>query len=109
MSPVEEQKPIVKVCTHTKCQSKGSKEIFDTLRAELYDEALVLKYPHCFDHCENGPNVSVNGQVLHHVNNDSAVSQVRNELKHPSPKSDGPGTRPIGDLDEVLDEATRLS
>lgn len=102
------EKGIVKVCVHTTCASRGSCAIFQKLQAELYDEASVREYPHCFDHCEDGPNISVNGELIHHVSLETAARAVREALKRPSLRSDGQGIRPLTELDEVLDDLTQL-
>lgn len=102
-----EEKATIKVCTHTKCASRGSGAIFQKLQAELYDEAFVREYPHCFDQCEDGPNVSVNGEILNRVSVGGAVDAVRQALRQPSLKSDGQGVRPMAELDAVLDDLTR--
>ncbi len=102
------EKAIIKVCVHKTCASRGSCAIFERLQAELYDEATVREYPHCFDHCEDGPNVSVNGELIHHVSLETAPQVVRETLRHPSLRSDGQGIRPLAELDDVLDDLTRL-
>ncbi|MEP7162971.1 MAG: (2Fe-2S) ferredoxin domain-containing protein, partial [Candidatus Moraniibacteriota bacterium] len=76
-----EQKPIIKVCTHADCCQRGSEGLFEKLQAELYGEATVLRYPDCFDHCEEGPNVSVNGNLLRGVRLSEATKRVREELR----------------------------
>lgn len=101
-------KATIKVCVHRTCASRGSCEIFQRLQAELYDEAIVREYPHCFDACDDGPNVAVNGELLHHVSLETATAMVRQTLDRPSLKSDGQGIRPIAELDSVLDDLTRL-
>ncbi len=96
--------PIVKVCTHATCAGRGSKEIFQRLQAELHGEAIVRACPDCFDACEDGPNVLVNGELLQRVTRAKSVSLVRNALLTPSRKSDGRGIRPLSELDSVLDD-----
>jgi NADH:ubiquinone oxidoreductase subunit E len=96
--------PIVKVCTHLTCAGRGSKEIFQRLQAELHGEAIVRACPDCFDACEHGPNILVNGELLQQVTRETSVSLVRDALLSPSSKSDGRGTRHLSELDSVLDE-----
>ena len=101
------EKAVVKVCTHTNCTKRGSTAIFDRLRAELYDEANVREYPHCFDMCDDGLNISVNGELIHHTSLETAFRDVRQALERPSLKSDGQGIRPMAELDDVLDDLTQ--
>jgi NADH:ubiquinone oxidoreductase subunit E len=100
-------KAIIKVCIHTTCAHRGSCAIFQRLQAEMYDEAAVREYPHCFDACDDGPNISVNGELIHRVSLETAVQYVRRALERPSLKSDGQGIRPLSELDDVLDDLTR--
>lgn len=103
------EKAIIKVCTHTTCASRGSCAIFQRLQVETYDTAVVREYPHCFDACDDGPNISVNGELVHHVSLETAARDVRLAFERPSLKSDGQGIRPLAELDDVLDDLTRLS
>ncbi len=102
------EKAVVKVCIHKTCASRGSCAIFQRLQAELYDEANVREYPYCFDMCDDGPNISVNGELINHTSLETAVRDVRQALERPSLKSDGQGIRPISELDQALDDLTRL-
>lgn len=74
----------------------------------MYDTAVVREYPHCFDVCDDGPNISVNGEIIHRVSLETAPQDVRRALEQPSPKSDGQGVRPLVELDTVLDDLTQL-
>ncbi|QQS20610.1 MAG: (2Fe-2S) ferredoxin domain-containing protein [Candidatus Moraniibacteriota bacterium] len=93
----------VKVCVHEECRMKGSEKIYNRLARECKKEVCVEKTPDCFRFCKEGPNVAVNGNVLHHVEVLSAVARVRSELSHPSPKKDAIGTKSLDDLDSILD------
>lgn len=104
----DEQKPVVKVCGHANCAARHARDIFERLRVELHDEALVRLTDHCLDHCTDGPNASVNGVLVSGLTPESAVGLVRKELTRPSQKSDGAGTRSLDDLDAVLDDVTQF-
>ena len=51
-----------------------------------------------------GPNVAVDGNILHHMNPRDAVAHVKEELAHPSKKVHGLGGKTLDDLDSVLDD-----
>jgi hypothetical protein len=63
----------------------------------------VIASVDCFRYCQSGPNVSVNGNILHGIRLGDADRRVKKELEHPSRKTDGLGTRSIDELDDVLD------
>jgi NADH:ubiquinone oxidoreductase subunit E len=96
-------KPIVKVCVHEECRGRGSERIYARLCDECGGEAEIRKTEDCFRLCKIGPNVAVNGNVLHHMRENNAVLRVRSELRSPSIKRDGIGARSLDDLDDVLD------
>jgi NADH:ubiquinone oxidoreductase subunit E len=102
------EKPHIKVCLHEDCRKHGSAAILATLSKTLGDDALVEGTPDCFRFCKLGANVAVNGTVLHHLHPDTAVARVRRESAGPRAKKDVVGTRPIDELDAVLDELSRL-
>lgn len=97
-------KPIVKVCVHRDCCGRGSERLYEALHRECSAEADIRKTDECFRFCKSGPNIAVSGNVLHHMNERDAVSRVRSEIRHPSKKTDGVGSRAIDDLDDVLDD-----
>lgn len=96
--------PIVKICTDTKCERRGSRGITQKLQAELHEQAVVVPCDTCMSGCKWGVNGSVNGQRVSEMNSENAVSKVREELKNPSIKSDGIGTKSLDELDTVLDQ-----
>jgi len=70
---------------------------------DIQNDTEVIASVDCFRFCKSGPNVSVNGNILHGVSPSNAVRRVEAELRDPSRKVDGLGTRSIDDLDDVLD------
>lgn len=101
VSPVS--KSVVKVCVHQDCCRRGSERVYARLARDCSSEADIRKTEDCFRWCAKGPNVAVNGNVLHHIREDTAVSRVRFELRSPSIKRDGIGARSLDDLDDVLE------
>jgi NADH:ubiquinone oxidoreductase subunit E len=103
-----ETRPKIRVCHHDECLRGGGQKVFDALSTAFADKADVEASPDCFRFCKLGPNVTVNGAVLHHIRADSAVGRVRRELAGPRAKKDVVGSRPIDELDDVLDELSHL-
>ncbi len=97
------RKPIVKVCVHRDCCERGSQQIYARLEREVSSDMDVRKTDECFRFCKKGPNVAVDGAVLHHMHERNVVSRVRSEVRSPSVKKDGIGTRTIDELDDLLD------
>ncbi|MEK9151071.1 MAG: NAD(P)H-dependent oxidoreductase subunit E [Patescibacteria group bacterium] len=99
----------IKVCLHTKCYQKGSEEIFANLKEGLSkEEAVVLPVRECLGYCSEGPNIAINDNIVKGVKPFLAVETVHQELRDPSCKANGLGSKSLDDLDQVLEDATRL-
>lgn len=99
----------VKVCLHEKCCRKGAEEIYANLKEGLSkEEALVLPVHQCLGFCQEGPNIAINDNIVKGVKPFLAVERVRQELRDPSCRADGLGSKSIDALDEVLEDITRL-
>jgi NADH:ubiquinone oxidoreductase subunit E len=99
----------IKVCIHKDCVARGSQDVYQNLKEGLTpEEAVVLKVDECFGFCEEGPNIALNDNILRGVKPFLAVEQVRTELENPSCKADGLGSRPLDDLDGILDDIEKL-
>ncbi|MDD2766332.1 MAG: (2Fe-2S) ferredoxin domain-containing protein [Candidatus Moranbacteria bacterium] len=99
----------IKVCLHDKCCRKGAEDIYKNLKEGLSkEEALVLPIHECFGFCKDGPNISLNDNIIKGVRPFSAVELVRRELENPSCKADGLGSKSIETLDDVLENIEKL-
>jgi NADH:ubiquinone oxidoreductase subunit E len=102
-------KATIKVCIHKDCCQKGSQQVYENLRdAFTKEEATVLKVDDCMDMCALGPNIALNDNIVTGVKPFTAVEQVKAELANPSCKADGLGSRPLGELDALLDGIDKL-
>jgi NADH:ubiquinone oxidoreductase subunit E len=102
-------KATIKVCVHKDCCQKGSQQVYENLRdAFTKEEATVLKVDDCMDMCALGPNIALNDNIVTGIKPFSAVEQVMAELGNPSCKADGLGSRPMGELDALLDGIENL-
>lgn len=95
----------IRVCTHQTCCQRGSEKIFTALKQSFSeDEADIATTGDCFRFCKSGPNVAVNGALLHHVSPTNASARVREAVGKKTVKKEAVGTRSIDELDDVLDE-----
>ena len=102
-------KATIKVCVHRDCCQKGSEQVYDVLRdAFTPEEATVLKVDDCMSMCALGPNIALNDNIVTGIKPFSAVEQVRAELRDPSCKADGLGSKPLETLDDFLENIEKL-
>lgn len=97
-------RPRVEVCLQAKCHCRGAAKIREEIVSALGEEIDLRHSERCFRLCKSGPNVAVNGNILSNVRPGDAVRRVRAEIRHPSRKFEGIGSRPMDDLDKILDE-----
>ena len=94
----------IRVCVNVNCCQRGSREVAATLeKAFIADEVEVQASESCFRFCKSGPNVAVNGAILHHLNPSDAEKRVRAALARRIVKKEAIGTRPLDELDAALD------
>lgn len=83
--------------------------MYAALKKTLGDtEADVVASECCFRFCNSGPNVAVNGALLHHTNPSEVVSRVRETFVKKVVKKDAVGTRSIEELDKAIEELSHL-
>ena len=100
----EQKRTRVRVCVNVDCCARGSEKVYDALSKELdASKHEVYMSEDCFRFCKSGPNVSVDGTVLHDMRPATASSRVKREIEHPSRKVDTMGSKSIDELDDVLD------
>jgi NADH:ubiquinone oxidoreductase subunit E len=93
----------VKICCSGKCKGRGSERLFTAIEKENVPETTIEKTTECMGYCGMGPNVSVNGNILHGLHSDSIGKRIRDEIVDPSAKVHGLGSKTIDDLDSILD------
>jgi NADH-quinone oxidoreductase subunit G len=61
----------VKVCVGTSCYLRGAREVLrrfsEEIEANRLEEQVDLSAAFCLEHCDQGPNVVVNGREYHGV------------------------------------------
>jgi NADH-quinone oxidoreductase subunit G len=80
-----EDKLQVKVCTGTNCFLKGSQhilhELLDHVQKEDLQERVDLRASFCFEKCEHGPTVSVDGNKIQWCTAAAAKTEITQKLK----------------------------
>ena len=75
----------VGVCVGTNCFLKGSQGVLHELLQEVQDQALgdrvEITASFCFEQCEHGPTVQINGQQLRHCTGSQARAAIADSLK----------------------------
>ena len=105
----KDNRATIKVCLHEKCCRKGAEEIYANLKESLSkEEAIVLPVYECFNFCKEGPNIAINDNIVKGVKPFLEVERVRQELRDPSCRADGLGSKSLDALDEVLEDIDRL-
>lgn len=95
----------IKVCLEPSCCQRGAENVLVALKQGFApEEALIMPSPRCLSGCQEGPNIAVNDNIIKGVQLISVVETVRSELRNPSCKADGIGSRSIDDLDSVLND-----
>lgn len=72
-----EEKIEIVLCLGSACFARGNnftrKVIEDYIRDNGLNGQVVFKGARCFDHCENGPVLKVNGVIYEHVHENSVT------------------------------------
>jgi NADH:ubiquinone oxidoreductase subunit E len=93
----------IRVCVNVNCCQRGSQEVATTLEKAFIDGSTeVITSENCFRFCKSGPNVAVNGAMLHHMSPSNAVARVRQALTQKTVKKEALGTRPLDELVPLL-------
>ena len=76
------EKVEVSVCIGTCCYTNGSydtmRKLMDIAEERGYGDKIDFKASFCFENCDKGPNVEVNGQVHGHVTPEKAEEFLEN-------------------------------
>jgi len=74
----------VNVCVGTNCFLKGSQTVLRDLLADVENRGLQdqveINASFCFEHCEHGPTVRVDGKTLHHCTGKKACAAMEDKL-----------------------------
>jgi NADH:ubiquinone oxidoreductase subunit E len=61
----------MQICLGSSCFSRGNKDVVMFIREYLkknhLDDRVIFKGSRCMGHCSNGPNLSINGEIIEKV------------------------------------------
>jgi NADH-quinone oxidoreductase subunit G len=80
-----EDKLKVSVCLGTNCVLKGSQEVLNGVLRHAEQSGLEgrldVRAGFCFDKCECGPNVMIDGEYVHHCTAEKAVEAINSRIE----------------------------
>ena len=83
----------VSVCLGTNCYLKGSQEVLNGVLRHAAEAGLEnrldVRAGFCFEKCETGPTVMVNGECMHHCTADKAIEEINNRIESGAPEHKG--------------------
>ncbi|WKK78133.1 (2Fe-2S) ferredoxin domain-containing protein [Marivirga salinae] len=84
MKPAKNQNHLIFICTGKDCQKNGCEELKSELKqsfkANKIKNVKLIKTK-CMDYCKLGPNLVVNGKLLHECKNED-ISTIIEILKN---------------------------
>ncbi len=102
MQSQAEDKLKVSVCLGTNCFLKGSQDVLNGVLRHAEREGLEgrldVRAAFCFEKCETGPTVMIDGEHVHHCTAAKAIEELNRRLENESPvpsadaDSGGPAT-----------------
>jgi len=75
----------MQICLGSSCFSRGNKEVVqfirDYLKKNHLDDKVIFSGARCMGHCNNGPNLIVNGRIIENVGIAGAEKILRDETE----------------------------
>ncbi len=101
MQSQHEDKCKVSVCLGTNCYLKGSQQILSEVirHAEEsgLEDRLDVRAAFCFEKCETGPTVMVNGEHVPHCSAEKAIEAINNRIESDTTDQTANSSRPDAD------------
>jgi len=89
MQPKGEDKLKVSVCLGTNCFLKGSQEVLNGVLRHAEQKGLEnrldVRAGFCFEKCETGPTVMIDGEHVHHCTAAKAIDEINSRIESGSP------------------------
>ncbi|OQC38631.1 MAG: NADH dehydrogenase subunit E [Bacteroidetes bacterium ADurb.Bin041] len=83
MALVTLQKEVI-ICLGSSCFARGNKQMVQLIKKFLEEHNLSgkvnFKGKHCFGNCENGPSIMIDQKRYEHINAESILEILENEL-----------------------------
>ncbi len=74
----------MQICLGSSCFARGNKEILKVIKAFVAQHKLESKIDfrgsHCFDKCQNGPNLTIDGKFFHKISADNVEKILKDNL-----------------------------
>ena len=74
----------VVICLGSSCFARGNKQMVQIVKRFLDENNLagkvVFRGKHCFGNCENGPSIMIDQKRYEHIDAESIVTILQNEL-----------------------------
>lgn len=79
----------VSVCLGTNCFLKGSQEVLNAVlrhgEEKGLENRLDVRAGFCFEQCESGPTVMIDGQHIHHCTAEKAIKALNDRIENDNP------------------------
>jgi len=89
VQPKGEDKLKVSVCLGTNCFLKGSQEVLNGVLRHAEQKGLEnrldVRAGFCFEKCETGPTVMIDGEHVHHCTAAKAIEEINSRIESGSP------------------------
>jgi NADH:ubiquinone oxidoreductase subunit E len=74
----------MQICLGSSCFSRGNKDVVmfirEYLRKNHLEDKVIFKGARCMGHCNNGPNLNINGVITEGVSLSKIESILENEI-----------------------------
>lgn len=74
----------LKMCLGSSCFARGNKEILKVVKAFVLkhglDKTIDFRGSHCFNKCQDGPNLTIDGKFYHGINIDNIEDILKENL-----------------------------
>ncbi len=81
----EKKQISVKVCVGTSCHLRGSQDILTNIIKSLDNENLEefvdVRATFCSEKCDKGPNITIDGEVIHKATFEDVYARIKNGIK----------------------------
>jgi NADH-quinone oxidoreductase subunit G len=89
MESREADKIKVSVCLGTNCFVKGSQDVLSGVLRHAEQNGLEGRFDvragFCFEKCEHGPNVMIDGECVHHCTAAKAIEALNSRIESDNP------------------------
>ncbi len=93
----------IEICLAAKCKGRGAGAVAALIDGKYENTASISKTIECFGCCGVGPNVIVEGRMMHQVYPEDALLRIEEELRGERKEKPSLGSKALDDLDSFLD------